>query len=615
MKLQIIKNKILKFSEKYDFGRFFQFSLANGIIWMLMSAIYLKYINLQKHSAEGIFYSIIFAIGHFGAYSFGLWLILQLFRFCNRTFARIMAVILGGLLTFFLVADIVVYILYRFHINIPMLALFCSPAAFELVEVPPAMSFMIAGIVAVICIGEYFLLKGSFKFRFYKSFSLFLLLILLAWVSFNGMHAWGVFFGKHEIMLRTDALPLKYAMTASRFFIKRGFKPAEQITAKAGSCINYPINELRFEPDVKRKNIVFVLVDSLRADMLSPEIMPHIWQLSETLPATKFMDNYSAGNCTKMGVFSLFYGIPGSYFDQALRSGAGAAMVDSMLKLDYDVKIFSSGTLISPPFNRTIFVNVPDLELRQSSKSKIDRDKEVIKKCLDFLNTRKSDKPYFVLLFLDSVHGSAVPANFRFKFDTPLRKLNYLTLDNNETTKKNVLNLMKNAALYMDEVLADFFKQADMVQRIKKDTVLFITSDHGNEVAETDMVNWGHGSNFARYQTRTPLLVFDADRPNKNINYRTSSLDISATIMQDILRCKNQVKDYSAGKNLFDPAERKFIYSSGYLENTIIYGDKVFVQTAYGTMQKYTLDGKFINDPLPPEVAKKFFEIMKTYSK
>ena len=615
MNYKAAKEVFFKFLDKYDFGKLFQFSLTNGIIWMLMSLVYLKYINLQKPSTEGLFYSIVFGIGHMGAYSFGLWIILQLLRFCGNIFSRIMAVFLGGMLTFFLFSDIVVYVLYRFHINIPMLSLFCSPAAFELVEVPFLMALMILGVIAVIYTGEYFLLKGVSKFRFYKSFLAFFLVIILSWATFNSMHAWAAFSGKHEILIRTDALPLKYALTASRFFIKRGFKPAPQTQVSTGSCINYPLAELQFDPPAKRKNILFILVDSLRADMFTPEIMPYTYQLSETLPSNRFLQNYSGGNCTKMGVFSLFYGISGNYFDQALRSSAGAAMIDSMLKLGYDVKIFSSGTLISPPFNRTIFVNVPNLELQQTGKTKVDRDNECFRKCVDYLEKRDPEKPYFILLFLDAVHGPSIPDDFKFKFETPMRQLNYLTLDNSETTKKNVLNLMKNGALYMDQVLGNFFKKINIEQRIRKDTVLFITSDHGNEVAETEMCNWGHGSNFARQQLQTPLVIFGLDRPKQTISYRTSSLDISATIMQDILGCKNPVSDYSAGQNLFDPTERKFIFSSGYLENTIIYEDKVFVQTAYGAMQKYTLDGKFINDPLPPGAAKKFFDMMKNYSK
>ena len=526
-----------------------------------------------------------------------------------------MAVFTGGLLTFLLFADIVVYSLYRFHINIPMLSLFCSPAAFELVEVPLAMALMVAGVAAVIFTGEFFLLKIAFKCRLYKSCFAVFMVILLSYGTFNAMHAWAAFSGKQEIMIRTEALPLKYAMTASRFFMRHGYKPAPKLTARVGSCINYPLAELQFDPAVKPKNIIIVLVDSLRADMLTPEIMPNICKMSENIPSAKFMHHFSGGNCTKTGVFSLFYGIPGCYFDQALRSGVGAAMIDSMLKKGYDVKVFAGSTLASPPFNRTVFVNVPELEVHQAGSSKLERDKNSIGKCINYLEKRDPAKPYFILLFLDSVHGNAVPENFPFKFATPMKQMNFLTLNNDEKTKKDALNLMRNASFYMDSVLNDFFQKVDMPRRIKEDTVLLITSDHGNEAAETEMQNWGHNSNFARFQTQTPLVVFGLDRPAQTIDYRTSAMDISATLMQDVLGCRNPVRDYSCGRNLFDQAEREFIISSSYLENAVIYGNNIFVQTVYGVMQKYDIDGRFINDPLPPAVVKKFFEVMTDYSK
>ena len=85
--------------------------------------------------------------------------------------------------------------------------------------------------------------------------------------------------------------------------------------------------------------------------------------------------------------------------------------------------------------------------------------------------------------------------------------------------------------------------------------------------------------------------------------------------MQDVLGCTNDMADYCYGKNLFDPAEREFIFSSSYLETAMIYQDKVFVQTVYGLLRKYTLDGKIIDDPLPPAAIKKFFEMSSKYSK
>ena len=145
-----IREKSINFIQKYEFGHILQFALANGIIWLLMSIMYLKYINLQVHTGKGIFYSAVFGAGHFGIFALGLWLILQLCRFCGKKFLNIMAVLIAGTFTFFIFADIVVYILYRFHINIPMISLFCSPAAFELVEIPLSMGIMTAVITAAI---------------------------------------------------------------------------------------------------------------------------------------------------------------------------------------------------------------------------------------------------------------------------------------------------------------------------------------------------------------------------------------------------------------------------------------------------------------------------------
>ena len=84
----------------------------------------------------------------------------------------------------------------------------------------------------------------------------------------------------------------------------------------------------------------------------------------------------------------------------------------------------------------------------------------------------------------------------------------------------------------MDDLLNRFFQASKMQERIARDTVVILTSDHGNEAGESDMLNWGHNSNFARYQTQVPLLLFGLDQPKpQTVNYKTSGLDVSATIM------------------------------------------------------------------------------------
>ena len=611
-----IWTKVIDFLCNYQFCTVLQFSLINGFLWMLMSTVYLRYIHLLQSSWNGVFYSLAFAVGHLGVFATGLWMLLQICRFAGKKFLTLSAVFWGGLLTFLLFADIVVFSLYHFHINIPMLALFFSPAAFELVEFPFSMIVAVIFIVTGLFTGEYFLFKAVHKFNCPKSIIAILVLIGLCFGSFNVVHAWAAYSGIQEIILRTEALPLKYAMTATRFLSKRGFKQAKGVKMHAGSVINYPLKKLEFKNIPRRKNVIFIVIDSLRADMLNEDVMPNMCKFAEKIPHTRFTQHFSGGNCTKTGIFSLFYGIPGNYFDQALRSNTGAAMIDSMVELGYEVKAFAGGTLQAPPFNRTVFAKVPDIELTQKGRTKVDRDNSAIENCMKFLKNRDTSKPFFVLLFLDALHGCAIAPGFPQKFAAGMKQVNFLTLRNTPESKKSAINLIKNSTYYMDDLLNRFFQASKMQERIARDTVVILTSDHGNEAGESDMLNWGHNSNFARYQTQVPLLLFGLDQPKpQTVNYKTSGLDVSATIMQDVLGCTNNIKDYSYGKNLFDRSEREFIFSSSYLETAIIYQDKVFAQTVYGIMRKYTIDGKLIDDPLPPQVVKKFFEMTTSYTK
>lgn len=616
MNIKLIWNKFTDFLKKYQFTTVMQFAFLNGLIWMLMSVAYLHFVNINNPSLNGKLYSFIFTIGHLGTFSCGLWIILQLLRFIGEKTFKISALSLATLLIFILFADIVVYAQYRFHINIPMIGLFCSPAAFELVSFPLVMILSLIVLIAAIIAGEFGLFKLSQKIYFPKSCIAWFVIIGLSFLSFNAIHAWCAFHGNREILIRTDALPLKYAMTATRKLMRMGYKPAQKIQSSvAGEIMKYPLNKLHFQPPQKPKNVIFILVDSMRGDMFNPDVMPRLWDMTEKFPSAKFMQHFSGGNCTKTGVFSLFYGIPGFYFDQALRSGSGAAMIDAFIENNYEMKIFSSGTLASPPFNRTIFVNVENLAQHTKGATKLDRDKSCFANLSDFLKNRNSEKPYFAFLFLDGLHGNSIDDDFQRKFGSTLKKVNYLNITNDEETKQTLLNFTKDATYYMDYALHKFIEDNDLKKAITEDTILIITADHGNEYGESQMQNWGHNSNFARYQTHVPLIIFGLNEDRKKVDYRTSYADVSTTIMQDILGCTNDTSDYSIGKNLFDSSERPFIISSSYLETALIYQNKVFAMTVYGVMQQYDLDGKFIESSIPPEGMKYLLKIMAQYAK
>ena len=91
-------------------------------------------------------------------------------------------------------------------------------------------------------------------------------------------------------------LPLYKPLTMNSLLIKMGVISKEElanrkITLSANGFFNYPQHKLQYAPPAERLNVLFLLVDSLRADMLSPQIMPHTYAYAQQ--AYNFTDSYA----------------------------------------------------------------------------------------------------------------------------------------------------------------------------------------------------------------------------------------------------------------------------------------------------------------------------------
>ena len=81
-------------------------------------------------------------------------------------------------------------------------------------------------------------------------------------------------------------------------------------------------NQLEVIQHEKPLNIVWLVSESWRWDMLNPEIMPNTWAVTQN--AHRFTRHYSGGNGTRMGMFAMFYGLYGTYWFPFLHSEAHA---------------------------------------------------------------------------------------------------------------------------------------------------------------------------------------------------------------------------------------------------------------------------------------------------
>ena len=406
---------------------------------------------------------------------------------------------------------------------------------------------------------------------------------VLCFAIYNGLYAWGNFMIVPSIVGQRNTLPLASPLSVNRRLAKWGFSPKEQpyFIPQKGHLV-YPKHPLNCAFRVP-KNVLFLLVDSWRADMLNPQVMPLLSTWSTQPGMYVFANHLSGGNSTAGGVFSLFYSMPQSYWEDVTGLQIPPILIKLMLEHGYEPAIFASSKLNSPAFNRNIFSPIENLRLGSSGDTSWQRDEQAVNDFLQFLKHKEPNRPFLGFIFLDAPHAYSYPQEVQ-KF-TPAEELNYLLLTNT-TDPTPYLNRYKNAVYFTDQLI-DRVLTALQKQNELKDTWVIITADHGQELNDSHHNFWGHNGNFTDYQTRVPLLLLAGNDPAQTFHHRTSHYDVVPTLLQDLFQCTNPIEQYSIGQNLFDTSPRPFTAFSGHEEKALRLDDTLLVFDSFGGIKQY----------------------------
>jgi len=204
------------------------------------------------------------------------------------------------------------------------------------------------------------------------------------------------------------------------------------------------------------------------------------------------------------------------------------------------------------------------------------RDKVSISEFNQFLNNRSKEHPFFGFLFLDSVHGYDVPTGFE-KFKPQWENINHAKL-NNDFDPTPYFNRYKNSLHFLDQQLGQLLQSMQAAGDLD-DTIVILTSDHGEEFNDLKKNYWGHGSNFSEFQTKVPLLILWPGKQRQTFDHRTSHFDVAPTVLSEVLGCSNPINEYSIGYNLFDVTEpRDWLLIYSYFNYGVV-SDDVIVST------------------------------------
>lgn len=560
--------------------------------WLLLATLALALIGATRYfgvvDADVTLSSVLFRgamlVAHFAALTTLLLLpVLLIALLLPRPSLILPLGILGSaLILVALLIDTQIYRLYRFHVNGGVLNLLFGGAASETFVFSGTMYAQALLIAALVLASS--AIAGAAAWRHVRRspgrprfVQAVLGAIGVSVLGFHGTHIWADVVSRESLLKQTDVLPLRYAATAKRFLRAAGVnvrRERQPLTSGPGDgVLQYPLRSLTCETPARRPNIVVIMIDSWRFDAMTAEITPHIAAFARR--SLQFDDHHSGGNATRIGVFSLFYSIPGTYWHSVLSDRKGPAIFDELLRQQYEIRAFRSAPLYSPEFDRTVFAALGNVRMRSDGNGPAEWDRDLTLDFLQYLRSHDARQPFFALLFYDAPHAFEFPDDYPLRFQPSIENVNYLQLGQGSDPEP-WLNRYHNAVHYVDDLVGDVL--ADIEARgLLHNSVIVITGDHGQEFNDNERNYWGHSSNFTRYQTGVPFILYSPATPPGIVAHRTTHFDVMPTLMRDHLGCTGPFSTHSVGRPLLEAGGRDTLLMAEYRDFAIVEHDRIAV--------------------------------------
>jgi hypothetical protein len=557
----------------------------------------------------GIVYTIAAFVSHFASFLLILWvapvaLVLLFFPF--RKLIIPLGIGIVSIVVTLVLLDSQVFTSHRFHFTFLTIRIFGFKTwGFGILYLLISLTFMS------------FIAKSVWdrnvvqKKKLYPVISLSLTLGLLLFTHLT--HIWADATGYVPVTRFTTTLPLFYPSTDKKQMMKMGIidisdRRTVPSVQQNVSGFYYPKTPLSFTPPATPCNILLIAVDGMRNDVMTAAYAPECMKLVQT-SGLHFTNHWSGGNSSKMGCFSLFYGIPPTYEKYVESVKHSPLFIDRLLEMNYGIGIFTSYRLHVPSsLDITAFVNVPHLRLEtkiQGPTTPYRTDSAITGEWKAWLDTTGTQKPFFGFLFYDALLRKSFPASFGDR----------VSYDKNASDPQKEFAKYKVSVMYIDSLIGTVITDLEKRQ-LRDKTIIIITADHGLEFDDNNLGFNGHGSAFSDYQVRVPLVVVWPGKAPGISDKRTCHYDIVPTLMKDALGCTNKESDYSSGFNLFSDRQHNWHIVGSYFNFAIIEPEQVTIQFPGGYYEsrdhRYQLLPKAV---ISPYLSEAFLEMGRFHRK
>lgn len=276
-------------------------------------------------------------------------------------------------------------------------------------------------------------------------------------------------------------------------------------------------------PPGPRPDVVLIVMESLRADALVPDVMPRLCELGKR--SIVLRQHRSGARMSHLGLYSLLYARTPAFYapttahfvpPQANVTLRGAGYHMSYVASAHHENWLGMGNYLNERFFDTMDMfadgDWPAMDVRSLARTK------------ELLANRSSGKPQFIMTFLTSTHFPYVyPPPFETRRPVIDETWHLLPFDA-ERDLERVLNRYRNSCQYLDHLVGEFLAGVDLTK-----TLVVVTGDHGESLWDDGALS--HGGRWSEPQMRVPCLIVGAGVRPQVVDQPSNHMDVLPTIL------------------------------------------------------------------------------------
>ncbi|EGA69677.1 hypothetical protein VISI1226_17470 [Vibrio sinaloensis DSM 21326] len=579
------------------------FAFFNIIAAMLIGTRYISQ-SPWPETLLGQFYLAVSWVGHFGFLVFALYLLVLFpltFLIPSRKLFRLVAVCFATLGLTLLLIDTQAYQTINLHLT-PVVWEVLFNEGKSTVSADLQHLFIVMPLIFLLQLGlSEWVWRKQRKLSHKHVGRPLAALFFVSFISSHLVYVWADAYFYNPITAQRANFPLSYPMTAKSFMERHGLldreeylKRLEQNKEQNTELVSYPLEPLEFSRRANPLNVLVISVNNLRGDALNQEWMPAANEFATN--NLNFTNHYSSSNDT-FGVFGLFYGLPSAYAPSIKTQGTKPIVIDTLLDKEYSFGLFSGDNFNDPIYGESVFRGMKFTGIPFNGE--LSQDKQAINAWSDWVK-EQGDTPWFSFIELTTLDNFSA-------YDSGNEK---------QTSDEKIKAGYKKSVETADEELSELFAQIETLE-LSESTIIVLTSNHGTEFNETNTNSWGANSNYSSYQLLVPMVIHWPGKVASQYQHRTSHLDLSVTLLQDLLGVSSNPTDFSSGRNLFDERSRKWILAGDSRELALITTKNTTVIDKFGNYKLYDTNYKRLKDENPtlPVLMQGLTELQRFYTK